>query len=352
MRIHESKWGIAPRRLDDDVPPEVVRCLLTTAGRIERLAADCLRFYLARFHTLRPEHPMPSEPHVDHRYDYSNGGPQCQPARIKHLDGFQWEEEQRAVRALWRYQLSYELKSVVLGEKSLAWEDPDTLEATPAVEMPTGPAGPRRSFYGWRYDYRDDYLWDVLYDIGYREDSGCYWITHSPEYEEISSVAEFISARYGSDIGASYRNGSLCVTRLKCVADPISPFQPACKDWRKLVYAGAGLEFYFDHGPQRIGPPLPFYRTDFSHFAGFEFAFWSALRSHRFGLHGPGQRYPQPWGWWYHAWYSITPKQNITWHEKHQNVIGSASSSTYDAEQLSATSWDKYPRIRSSDLYR
>lgn len=314
MRIHESEWGIAPRHLDDDVPPTVVRSLLATAGRIERLAAECLRFYLARFQTLRPEHPLPSEPHVDDYYDYSNGGPQCQLAPREDLEGFAWQEEQRAVRALWRYHLIYELKHAVLMKKSLAWEDPDTLEAMPAVEVPTGPGGRQgRSFYGWRYNYKDDFIWNVRYKMGYRENEYSDDITYSPEYEEMNSVAEFISFRYGADMGASYRSGSLWINRLRCIADPIPPLYPVGKDWIKLVYAAAGIKFYFLHGPARgvVHKALPFYATDFNHFASFGFAFWSRNRLHRYGLHGPGQSFPQPWGWWYHAWYSIRPKDSF-----------------------------------------
>lgn len=59
---------------------------------------------------------------------YDNGGPQCQPVRVKDLDGFEWEEEQRAVRALWRYELIYELKRAILVNKSMTW----------AIEMTSG----------------------------------------------------------------------------------------------------------------------------------------------------------------------------------------------------------------------
>lgn len=315
-RIHESRRGIAPRRLDDDVPPEIVRGLLATAGYIERLAADCLQFYLDRFHSLRPEHPMPWELDLAGQYDYSHRDPQCQPALIEDLEGFEWEEEQRAVRALWRYQLIYELKRAVLITKSLAWRNPAALEATPAVELPPGPGRRKgRSFYGWRYRYQD-WVRSVRSQVRSIEQDWIECITYSPEYEEINSVAEFINKRYGAEMGASYRNGSLCISRLRCIADPIPPLHPVGKDWKKLVRAGAALEIYFYYaprGPYRGNVPLQFYHTDFSHFVGFGFAFWSVLRLQRYGLHGLDwdAHRDQRWNWIFHAWYSIRPEKRI-----------------------------------------
>lgn len=57
-RIRETKMGIGPRNLHDDVDPAVVRGLLVTARQASNLAIECLDFYLERFEALRPQHPL------------------------------------------------------------------------------------------------------------------------------------------------------------------------------------------------------------------------------------------------------------------------------------------------------
>ncbi|KAJ2966947.1 hypothetical protein NQ176_g9904 [Zarea fungicola] len=311
-RIVESPRGIAPRSLEEDVDPTVVRRLLMTAHRIQNLAGSCLQFYLARFKTLRPE-SNPSwkrgrrkKKAVPYYFECIDGEPVGTPYKVQDLGGFEWEEEQRAIRAIWRVQLIYELKQAVLTTRVLEWEDPQVLKSAPAIELPLGQDRVTPiSFYGSRSDY-NEYIYPVrskIYVVRSLRYQGRN-LPH-PEYEEICSMAEFIRDQRGEGAGVSHRNGFLCLGQLKYkLSDPIPTLHPTPRVWRKLIDPTDATLFYF-FSRFNSAEGLPFRFKEFDHFAQFGFAFWSNIRMQQYGFI-PTNKTLRLISKACHAWYSIT----------------------------------------------
>lgn len=314
MRIRESARGIAPRKLDRDIDPGIVRGLLVTAAHIQNLAGECLQVFLARFKTLRPEtnaaweggrgkkrERKKAQPYY---FDCIDGKPTGTVYETQDMESFEWEEEQRAIRSIWRVQLIYELKRAVLVTKVLEWEDLQVLEATPAIRTPSmcGTSDPT-SFYGSRRDYRE-FLWPVQQHLGslfYER-----WDARemlSPEYEEIRSIVEFVREQHGEEASSRYQNGFLNLSQQEYVpSGPIPTLHPTQNSWKALIRATDAIWFYFRDYPDTSEFPLD--HIPFDHFARFGFAFWCKTRMRRYGLAVDDWR--RPWLQVRHAWYSIT----------------------------------------------
>jgi hypothetical protein len=110
-RVRCSWYGFVPKRLDEGTEPAVIRSVLSTARLIKCVALDCLGFYLARFRTLQPEHP------VDKKFEFLTPSaaakrdgyvppwqsrPETVKVEVHDVGPPSWLEEQRATRALWR----------------------------------------------------------------------------------------------------------------------------------------------------------------------------------------------------------------------------------------------------------
>lgn len=315
MRIRESPWGVAPRKLDGEVDPVIVRRLLVTSRLIQNLADRCLHVYLERFKSLRPESnpswQKGSRKRVGRPYhvDYIDGKPAGTPYNVQDLDGFQWEEEQRVLRAIWRVQLIYELKRAVLKVKNLKWEDPCKVTSTPTIQQ-SSPLDSEdlTSFYGSRYDYQK-FIWPVRSQLGQLSDD---WydlrsVIH-PEYEELHGVAEFIRQQHGEEAGRNYINGLLCLRTLEYTRSKTIPvLSPTPNCWRTLVGTNDATWFYFC--PRDPPDELTFRRQNFDHFAYFGFTFWCKVRMQRYGF--LKDRKCRPWAKVSHAWYSIANVPSI-----------------------------------------
>ncbi|KAJ3498600.1 hypothetical protein NLG97_g1006 [Lecanicillium saksenae] len=309
MRIRESPWGVAPRKLDDD-----------------KLADRCLHAYLERFTTLRLESNSSwqkgSRKRASRPYyaDYVDGEPAGKPYAVQDLVGFEWEEEQRVLRSIWRVQLIYELKWAVLEAKVLDWEDPHVLASTPAIKRSShlDPEEPI-SFYGSRYNYQK-FIWPVRSKLGQLFDDRYDWhsVLH-PEYEELRAIAEFIREQHGEEAGRSYRNGLLCLRKLQYTRlNTIPVLSPTPNCWRKLVITNDATRFYFR--PYNSPDELAFQRQDFGHFAYFGFVWWCESRMQRYGLLKDGKS--RPWAKVSHEWYRIAnvPSMTTSCHKKELNT--------------------------------
>lgn len=315
MRIRESPWGVAPRKLDGEVDPAIVRRLLVTSRLIQNLADRCLHVFLERFRTLRPEsnpsRQKGSRKRAGQPYhvDYVDGKPVGTPYNVQSLDGFQWEEEQRVLRAIWRVQLIYELKRAVLKVQNLKWEDPSMLSSTPTIRQ-SSPLDSEEltSFYGFRYDYQK-FIWPVRYQLGQLWDDryDLRSVIH-PEYEELRAVAEFIREQHGEEAWRNYINGLLCLRTLDYTRPKIiTVLSPTPNCWRTLVGTNDATRFYFC--PRESPDELPFWHQNFDHFAYFGFAVWGKVRMQRYGFLKDGKC--RPWAKVPHAWYSIANVPSI-----------------------------------------
>ncbi|KAJ6785784.1 hypothetical protein PWT90_03042 [Aphanocladium album] len=267
-RIRESSAGLAPRSLEPGLDPAVVRGLLVAARHVTRLAGECLQVQHAQFETLKPKHVCSSASCRATAHDVAGIDEQSLPPK-----GFSWEEEQRVVRATRRVQLIYELKRAVFVTKILDWETPDSLEATPAIALPTE----AHSFYGARGNY---VMCRMQQSLSEELRHSVRFPTQSPEYEEILAVAEFLRERHGEDTASRYRRGLLCLAELAGTETmpPLPVLRPArADDWKSLIDVSTALAFHRAHKPI-FSEYDSTADASFGPFARFGLAFWSATR--------------------------------------------------------------------------
>ncbi|ETS82940.1 hypothetical protein PFICI_04816 [Pestalotiopsis fici W106-1] len=128
-------WTRPPLRLDASiVPASVLRGVLVSHYRLERLMVGCLSTYLARFRNMPPPMHVADEDFVwESEFRGPNktefvGAWEQQPAAVpvvKRDEGPpKWCEEQRVLRASWRLQVHEDLKAAAAAGE-LNWPDSD-----------------------------------------------------------------------------------------------------------------------------------------------------------------------------------------------------------------------------------
>jgi hypothetical protein len=338
-RIRPSRFGFAPETLDKDVTPSVIKSLLATARQASDVAVDCLDFYLTKFRALQPRHLIAGKTvgggfdgtwilgHASEKVDVVDAGPPS------------WEEEQRAIRALWRLQLVHDLKHAATRGLLSGWpvEDMAALEARPAISHPLGPCR-IESFYGARDNYKEHIRPDQKFAAGldfYIEifDENLVGLPYIlPEYEEIYSVVKFVHQAHGFRCANSLVEGHLCLGALRTEKRPRPwppPPGPGPQSWRSLM----GVTLAVKAGPirgavaqePRLTSPLTF--IGFDVFEQYGFAFWSEQRMAGYGLLSRRHRtsrypYRSHWHWsgllypFQFAWYSILDQEDAKLVEK------------------------------------
>ena len=126
------QWEHPPIRLPRTIAPSIVRSILVTNRKIQRLTFGCLDFYLGRFLELKPSQPagfycdgMPWI-NVEGQDDFL--GPWKEKVKnakfyypVQSIGPPSWLEQQRVYRLFWRRQLSDDLKAVIHDSDRTTW---------------------------------------------------------------------------------------------------------------------------------------------------------------------------------------------------------------------------------------
>lgn len=227
-RQRTSAVGFAPRRLDRDVTPAVLRSLLVTARRITTVSVDCVAFYLKRL-----------EDYMDEGAGVGLSLTLSQPV---------WTEEQRCTRTLWRLQLIFDLKQAA-ANGTLGWSQKElkSLEGIAAI----GPAedeslpGLQVSSSGWCWS-PTSYGERFFYHARAHHDCLHPGVFH-PEKHEYATVMEYIEHTRGSDIASRVNQGLWPPTALaerRDVYRQTLPLGLAPEDHSQLLYASAAMQYY------------------------------------------------------------------------------------------------------------
>jgi hypothetical protein len=307
-RIHSSRSGFVPKHLDEDTEAAVIRSVLATTRHIKCVALDCLNFYLARFRTLQPEHPVdPKFEFLKPRFAAETEGyippwqsrPETVKVEVRDVGPPSWIEEQRATRAFWRLQLIYDLKLAV-ARGTLVWKDSDVawLQQNAVVSRPMDRENPNAPGIT---------LWRARYEPHLLSNPGCRYYTDfynsfrthrrpedspeaPPEYDEIMSAIDYVSEAYGQAAADSLANARSCLAKVGGPREVHRPWPapawPADPDqaFKTLVSASNGVRryYYSKYFRWRVYSPLPF--VGFDTFGHYGFAFWSTERMRAYGL--------------------------------------------------------------------
>ncbi|CZR65893.1 uncharacterized protein PAC_15793 [Phialocephala subalpina] len=130
-RWRPSRWDHPPSSWPSDLPTIIVRELLATNRKVQRLTFGCLEYYLDQFKPLRPFHSAEFSFDSMHYAEVAADciGPwQDKPVGTVYYYPVQdvgppsWLEEQRIIRAFWRIQLSRDVNAAV-DAASIVWPE-------------------------------------------------------------------------------------------------------------------------------------------------------------------------------------------------------------------------------------
>lgn len=229
---------------------------MATNRKITSLALDCLKFYLSRFETLRPQHPneiviTPSYVYLDDTaakdFPIRNSGPPT------------WVEEQRVIRALWRTQLVYDLKQAA---SSLKWSEDDIAAFLKMHPMEF---------------YQDNSL---RWPLGNSQRS-LYHELH-PEYQEIHSVLDYIRDPHGEDANQLLALPSITLQQEE-VQRQCPAAMPGPTHCKSLINASDACIFHF----RAYARYLQSKSMQHAWFRYWGFAFWTHTRLGDVGLFWP-----------------------------------------------------------------
>ncbi len=231
-RQKASPAGCAPKRLDRDTAPCIVRGLLVTARRLTLVSLDCLGFYLDAL------------AHMTNESDYSHAS-----ASVSALPP-QWSEEQRCLRALWRLQLVFDLKRAAR-RGTLGWSRKDlkSLEGIAAVSAADDDwwLGLQVSRFSQHWPLGGDCGERFFYHAAAHHD--CYYpdVAH-PEKHEYATVLDYLRHAHGHERATRVNQGLLCPTAMAATDGEVwrateAP-APALGDRRKLIFASAVVQYY------------------------------------------------------------------------------------------------------------
>lgn len=244
-RLTPSKDAISPLYLAKDTTSEVLREIMATNRKLTSLALDCLKFYLARFQTLKPDHPITEVSLGAYRSTQNVQGQRF----VRNESGPpDWVEEQRALRAFWRIQLIYDLKQAA---SSLSWSEADLVKLHEIHPM--------QMYQDYGFDYDSDLR------LG-RHGEG----EPHPEYHEISSVYDYVRDVHGeyAERASAFKpipnaGGEVCREWPTAV--------PESSSWTGLTIASAAC--YFFHYPlHQLGKTAS---IKFEWYRQWGFAFWT-----------------------------------------------------------------------------
>lgn len=247
-RQKASPAGFAPRRLDRDTEPCILRSVLVTARRLTATSLDCLHFYLDELAHMTSEQMVDGD--NGNNYDAEGSVAALPPA---------WSEEQRCVRTLWRLQLVFDVKRAAR-RGTLGWSKKDlkSLEGIAAMSTTEDDwwLGLQVSSFSQHWPGGADCGERFFYHAAAHHD--CYYpdVMH-PERHEYATVMEWIRYRRGHDFATRVNQGVLSPTTLAggggngevCRRGAVEAPAPALGDRRKLVFASAVMQYYENARP-------------------------------------------------------------------------------------------------------
>lgn len=285
-RVRSSRDGFAPAFLAKETPPAVIRSLLATYRQVMSASLGCLTYHLARFKTLKPEHPIDrtiKNPVWGRDIPTWQSRPQGREFNVRNVGPPSWTEEQRVNRAFWRLQLLYDLKRAA-SRGLLDWPDDNKAALCDIVAVSRPIGGPTHlSLRSRRYGHEiwagsSDFYHAWVHTVPY---SGHY--PGPPEYEELISVVNYVRIVHGQEASERLAKGEVCLAGLQ---GPVEIYRewslakPGVKDWKTLVRPSAGAGNY-DYGLR--GSSI-LNMVDFDTFGRYGFAFWSWERMFAYGL--------------------------------------------------------------------
>ncbi|KAM0457109.1 hypothetical protein ACHAPV_006748 [Trichoderma viride] len=312
-RVRSSPSGFAPALLARETPPAVIRSLLATYRQVMLASLGCLTYYLERFKTLKPEHPIDrtiKNPAWSEHVPAWQSRPQGRKFNVRDIGPPSWTEEQRVNRAFWRLQLLYDLKRAA-SRGLLDWPD-DSKAALCDIVAVSRPI--RESAHFWRRNRRyvhqtwadcSDFYHAWVHNFPYAPNDPC-----PPEYEELISVVDYVRTVYGQEASGRLIKGEVCLAELQ---GPVEIYRewslanPGVKDWKTLVGASVGAERYY-YG-QRGKSILDM--VDFDALGRYGFAFWSWERMFAYGLAKRSESEYEDYRVTY-AWESILSPEEVT----------------------------------------
>lgn len=229
-RQKPSPAGFAPKRLDRDTEPCVVRSILISARRLTMVSLDCIDFYLAELASM------------------TDTSDRCSVSALPPT----WSEEQRCLRTLWRLQLVFDLKRAARRGTLAGWSRKDlkSLEGIAAMSSTEDDwwFGLQVSRFSQHWPGADCGERFFYHSAAHHD---CYYpdVAH-PERHEYATVLDYIRQSRGQEFATRVNQGLLCPTAMADSAGEVrrrpgseAP-APALGDRRKLVFASAVVQYY------------------------------------------------------------------------------------------------------------
>lgn len=230
-RQKASNAGFAPKRLDRDIEPYILRGILVTARRLTVTSLKCIDFYLDALAQLTSE-----------KQDETALASALPPG---------WSEEQRCLRALWRLQLIFDLKRAAR-RGTLGWSKKDlkSLEGIAAISSTEDDwwLGLQVSSFSQHWPGVDCGERFFYHSAAHHD---CYYpdVAH-PERHEYATVMDYIRHARGHEFATRVNQGVLCPTTTAMAGDDdelrrtVEAPKPALGDRRKLIFASAVVQYY------------------------------------------------------------------------------------------------------------
>ncbi|EJP68733.1 uncharacterized protein BBA_02735 [Beauveria bassiana ARSEF 2860] len=270
-RQKASPAGFAPRRLDRDTEPCILRSVLVTARRLTATSLDCLRFYLDELARMTSEQQQVYNVNGNNGNGNGNGNNYDAVGSVAALPPA-WSEEQRCVRTLWRLQLIFDVKRAAR-RGTLGWSKKDLKSLEGIAAMSTSEddwwLGLQVSSFSQHWPGGADCGERFFYHAAAHHD--CYYpdVMH-PERHEYATVMDWVRHRRGHDFATRVNQGVLSPTTLaaggiggdnknngeEVCRGAVEAPAPALGDRRKLVFASAVMQYYENARPGSAGAGL------------------------------------------------------------------------------------------------
>lgn len=303
------------------VPVAILRSVVATAYHISALSQACLTSYLARCRDIRPLHAFDPKPYYTHGYGPNGDWVAAWdrefvgvPAKVVDAGQPSWVEEMRALRAIWIIQLAGEVKGLVKEEMDRSWskEDIDILSQTNAADLVDRPGRISKA-----EEIRT--AMDYLTLLGHAMKDGHYRLPRPPPSSEsprwitaLPKSGELIRALWGyRRNGQTYqlKEGAPVPEDSKPVRRPLLS---EGSRWGQTESA-LNMESFgmFKFRTLTLDSDSPIRGVKFDSYRRLGIAFWDTRRMHLLGLAHGIQKPIYEHEFYYFAWESILPPDEV-----------------------------------------